>query len=169
MESVTLEGGRQVRIRPIRADDAQKLAAAYDRLSDETKYNRFFGVKPHLGASEVRYLTDVDGVDHHALAVTPAGEPEQIIAVGRYIRLRSDPSTAEFAVTVGDPYQGEGIGSELIRRLALAARAAGIEHIDAVMLAANVPAHRLMARLAGTLARAEHDGPVDAMHIDLAA
>jgi RimJ/RimL family protein N-acetyltransferase len=169
MERVTLKSGRRIEIRPIDSGDAANLAVAYDRLSDQTKYERFFGIKPHLGAAELRYLTDIDGVDHHALAVTLEGEPDHIIAVGRYIRLRSDPATAEFAVTVGDPYQGEGIGSELITRLAVAAREARIMHVDAVMLAANVRAHRLMAKLAGTLAHAEHDGPVDAMHIDLAA
>ncbi len=40
--------GRVVRIRPSRASDLDALHAFYDRLSDRSTYQRFFGLRPVL-------------------------------------------------------------------------------------------------------------------------
>jgi RimJ/RimL family protein N-acetyltransferase len=148
MECVVLKSGRQIGIRPVMADDGPRLLAAYELLSEESKYQRFLGPKPSLSPRDVRYLTDLDGFNHFALVATPADDPDRFLGVGRCVRLRSDPRAAEFAITVGDPYQGEGIATELLSRLADQATELGIERVTATMLADNVPAHRLMRRLA---------------------
>jgi RimJ/RimL family protein N-acetyltransferase len=179
MEPIRLRTGREVWIRPIAPSDAPALKLAYARLSPRSKYQRFLSSKPHLSAADTRYLTEVDGTDHHALVATPAGEPDLIIGVGRFVRLTDDPPTAEFAIVVGDDYQGEGLATELLDRLATAARAGGVERFTATMLAENRPAHRLMHRLAAggllphgdvaTRAQESHHGPIDELVVDLAA
>ena len=95
MDTVRLHSGREVIIRPIRPTDAAELQAAYDRLSPRAKYLRFMAVKPHLNASETRYLVSVDGRDHVALVAAAAERPERIVAVARFVRLREAPDTAE--------------------------------------------------------------------------
>jgi hypothetical protein len=107
MEYVHLRSGRKVAFRPIRADDIGRLEAAHGRLSPATRYQRFLAAKPRLTADELRYLTDVDQRHHVALIATPAEDHELIIAVGRFVRDQEDPAAAEFAIVVGDPYQGE--------------------------------------------------------------
>lgn len=178
MEVVRLSSGREVAIRPICAADAHALKLAYARLSPRSQYQRFLGAKPSLSAADTRYLTDVDGVNHHALVATPVGAPDWILGVGRFVRLPEDPRTAEFAVVVGDPFQGEGLGTELVERLARAAHRLGIVRFTATVFAENLPAHRLMHRLAagglvpqGEAARTieRHNGPVDELVVDLAA
>ncbi|MDQ6774835.1 MAG: GNAT family N-acetyltransferase, partial [Actinomycetota bacterium] len=144
MEPVRLCSGREVAIRPIRGDDAGRLEASHALLSPDTRYRRFLGVKPRLTENEVRYLTQVDQHDHVALIATPARDPELIIGVGRFIRDRDDPSAAEFAIVVGDPYQGEGLGTELLTRLADAAIERDIWRFTAMVLADNEAAHRLL-------------------------
>jgi RimJ/RimL family protein N-acetyltransferase len=179
VEPIRLRTGRDVWIRPITPYDAHALKLAHARLSPRSKYQRFLAPKPHLSASDTRYLTEVDGTDHSALVATPAGEPNLIIGVGRYVRLPDDALAAEFAIVVGDDFQGEGLATELLDRLATVARAAGVERFTATMLAENRPAHRLMHRLAAgglvpqgevaSRAQESHHGPIDELVVDLAA
>ena len=169
MEVTRLRSGREVAIRPIRADDARRLEAAYAELSPDSRYRRFLAAKPRLTAEEVRYLTEVDGRDHVALIATPADDFELIIGVGRFIRDKGDPTAAEFAIVVSDRYQGEGLGTELIRCLADAATRRGIARFTATVLADNVPVHRLLHRLAGQFAEQRRAGAVDELTVDLAA
>ena len=169
MEQIRLKSGRQVAIRPIRPEDGARLQAAYDHLSPESRYRRFLSVKPHLSASDVRYLVNIDGRSHVALLATPPDDPNFILGVGRYVRLPEDPCAAEFAVVVGDPFQGEGLGTELLERLADAAIAHGFTRFQATMLADNAPAHRLVHRLAKRQGRLRKVGHLDEYEIDLAA
>jgi GNAT superfamily N-acetyltransferase len=169
MDVVRLRSGREVEIRPIGPDDGAALRTAYARLSDETKYKRFLAAKPHLTGRDVRYLTQIDSDRHVALVATPAGRRDEILAVARFVILPEDPHTAEFAITVGDPFQGDGLGTALMERLARHATERGVRRFLATMLADNVAAHRLTRSLAGELAHARHLGPVDELVVDLAA
>ena len=63
------------------------------------------------------------------------------------------PDTAEFAIVVGDPLQGRGLGSLLARELATAARSAGIRRFSATMAGENVAVRRLIAHFTRTLER----------------
>src|SRR5436305_11356838 len=117
MEKVRLPSGRQLLIRPICAGDGPALQAAYDRLSPRSKYRRFLAPKPHLSLADARYLVQVDGRDHVALVATPPHDPQQIVAVARFVRVPDDPQAAEFALVVGDGMQHEGVGSLLLARL----------------------------------------------------
>jgi RimJ/RimL family protein N-acetyltransferase len=82
------------------------------------------------------------------------------------VRLAEDPAAAELAIVVGDPYQGEGLGRELLGRLADAALARGIVRLKATVLADNVPVHRL---LGGGVTREHHLGAIDEVEVELAA
>jgi acetyltransferase len=169
VEQVTLRSGREVLIRPIHPDDGPRLRMGYRALSPESQYQRFLALKPTLTDSEVRYLVEVDGTDHFALVAMTTRSPEWIIAVARFVRAADDPEAAEFAIVVGDPYHGEGLGSELLERLADAAIDRGIRRLRATALADNVAIHKLVRRLAGRLAQERHFGPVDQIEVDLGA
>jgi RimJ/RimL family protein N-acetyltransferase len=169
VEAVTLKSGREVLIRPIRLDDGPRLRTGYRALSAQSQYQRFLALKPRLTDADVRYLVDVDGVDHYALVAATTNSPDWIIGVARFVRAAEDREAAEFAIVVGDPYQGEGLGTELLERLADAAVARGIRRFHATALAENVAVHKLVRRLAGRLARERHSGPVDEFEINLAA
>jgi RimJ/RimL family protein N-acetyltransferase len=169
MDVVRLHSGREVTIRAIRPDDGPSLRAAYDRLSPESKYRRFLTPKPHLTKADARYLVQVDGSDHVALVATPAEDPDWILAVGRFVRLRDDPKAAEFAVVVGDPFQRDGLATELVGRLAQAATERGIARLRATMLADNVAARVLVRGVSRWPAGERHVGPVDEVEVELAS
>ncbi len=138
-----------VSIRTIRADDCERLRDHHHRLSPETRYRRFLAAKPYLSDADARYLVDIDGCDHFALVATlPDQEGEPIVAVARFVRLPDDREVAEVAIVVNDDYQGQGMGGELVARLAQAAVARGVKRFRASMLSDNIPIHRLFERLA---------------------
>jgi RimJ/RimL family protein N-acetyltransferase len=169
MDVVRLPSGREVAIRPIRPDDGRGLQAAHARLSPESRYRRFLSAKPYLTTADLRYLVEVDGANHVALVATTATPRHDIIAVGRFVRLADDPGAAEFAIVVGDRYQGEGLATELLERLALEARGRGIVRFRAMVLVENEAAHRLMRRLAVRQTQRRQFGQVDEVEFELAA
>ena len=146
-----LPSGTPVVLRPIRPQDKAALADGLARLSPETVYRRFLAPKPRLSAAELRYLTEVDGVDHVALVAELAvgHDPRPVVAVGRWVRVAGRPQDAEVAVVVGDPLQGQGLGTALARALADLARERGITRFTATMLAGNEPARRMLEAVTG--------------------
>jgi RimJ/RimL family protein N-acetyltransferase len=165
----TLPDGTQILIRPIEPADKARLSIALGRLSEATIYRRFLGAKPRLSAAELRYLTEVDGHDHIALVALLARDPESIVAVARCVRMPEAPDTAEFAIVVGDPLQGRGLGSLLARELATAARLAGIRRFSATMAGENVAVRRLIAHFTRTLERDHTADGVREVVVELAA
>lgn len=169
MPSFRLRSGTEVMIRPIGPDDGPALRAAYSRLSPESKYRRFLAAKPHLTSADTRYLVEVDGHDHVALVATPTDAPERIIGVARFVRHDQDPELAELAIVVADVFQHEGLGSELLERLASAAVDAGIHRLAGTMLSENRTAHRLVRRVGSGVVREIPRGPIHEIEVSLAA
>jgi GNAT superfamily N-acetyltransferase len=165
---VQLNDGTHLLIRPILPADKARLAAGLTRLSETSIQRRFLGPKPRLTGAELRYLTEVDGHDHYAIvAVDP--RTGDLVAVARWVRLASHPFDAEAAIVVCDALQGKGLGKELARRLADAARERGILRIHATMLSDNPPAEALMRVIAERLTGGAHEQGVHEVVAELAA
>jgi RimJ/RimL family protein N-acetyltransferase len=145
-EHVHLGDGLELLLRPLRSDDKRRVAQAFERLSPETRYRRFFAPLQQLSDQDLRYLTEVDHHDHEAIA---AVNPENgaIVGVARYVR-SDDPSEAEVAVVVGDPWQGHGVGTALLQRLVGRARREGIDHFVALVMSDNTDALEIFRHLA---------------------
>jgi RimJ/RimL family protein N-acetyltransferase len=151
--AVTLLDGSVVQIRPIRPDDAPSLIAFHDGLSEDTVRLRFFAAHPHLQSAEVERFTRVDNHDRVALVGLIDGA---LVAVGRYERL-PETTSAEVAFVVADEYQGRGLGTVLLERLAAAARSCGLDCFVADVLPEN---HRMLEvfRNAGFPEKVTYDG-----------
>lgn len=152
-------------IRPIEPDDKVGLIAAFERLSDDSRYRRFLSPHPRLSEPELRYLTEVDHHDHEALvAIDPVtGEG---VGVARYVRDRDNPDSAEIAVAVADHWQGRGVGTALLHRLADRARHEGIARFTALMLADNQPMMHVLGDLGAARVVDEGQGAVE-LAVDL--
>jgi RimJ/RimL family protein N-acetyltransferase len=157
---VSLRHGTQVRIRPVEPGDKPRLQRGLRRLSPETVRRRFLAAKPAFSDHELRYLTEVDGIDHLALVAVLADDPEQVVGVARCVRPAPGSDTAEYAIVVDDRFQGEGLGTMLTGALAEAARRAGIRRFSATTLAENEAVERLLAAHATRLERNLLDGGV---------
>jgi RimJ/RimL family protein N-acetyltransferase len=146
-------------VRPITPDDRDALAAAFARLSPETRRRRFLGPKPKLTARELVYLTNVDHVSHEALVAVDEEEGE-IVAVARYATGPRGGASADMAVTVADDCQGRGIGTSLAARIVHAAHRNGIASLTATTMWENRSALALLRRL-GFRATGSSDGLLD--------
>jgi GNAT superfamily N-acetyltransferase len=150
----------ELRIRPLGRGDGDLLDRILAGMSCQSRYRRFHSPKPRLTERERARLTDVDGRDQLALvALAPDGAP---IGVARAVRVGGAPVAAEVAVAVVDARQGQGIGTELVRRLARCAAAAGIERLVADVLAETTLATSLARRGWRLIARDGHTLTLDA-------
>ena len=148
-----LRDGSPIGIRPIRPEDEPAMVAFHGMLSDQSVHMRYSaGLKLDERTAHERLVricfTDYD----RELALiaerqSVAGE-RQVIAVGRLSRERVRGATgAEFSLLVADPWQGQGVGGQLLARLIEVARQEGITQIYADVLQANLRMQRLCARL----------------------
>ncbi|WP_432028202.1 GNAT family N-acetyltransferase [Streptomyces sp. 1222.5] len=161
---VVLRDGGTARIRPITADDADRLVSFYEQVSDESKYYRFFAPYPRLSAKDVHRFTHHDFVDRVGLAATIGGE---FIATVRYDRIGADgmPASApadeaEVAFLVQDAHQGRGVASTLLEHVAAVARERGIRRFAAEVLPANTKMIKVFTDAGYTQKRSFEDGVV---------
>jgi GNAT superfamily N-acetyltransferase len=145
--SLRLDNGVEVVIRPIRPIDKPLLAEGMARLSARSARFRFLAPKTRLTKAELRYLTEIDFVDHYALVAVRADDPWCAAGVARWVRDRERPDVAELAIVVDDDLQRLGLGTALVFALADAARARGITRFTGTALTENVAARRLFLRL----------------------
>ncbi|MFF8731137.1 GNAT family N-acetyltransferase [Streptomyces sp. NPDC015171] len=161
---VVLRDGGTARVRPITADDADRLVSFYEQVSDESKYYRFFAPYPRLSAKDVHRFTHHDFVDRVGLAATIGGE---FIATVRYDRIGADglPASApadeaEVAFLVQDAHQGRGVASALLEHIAAVARERGIRRFAAEVLPANNKMIKVFTDAGYTQQRSFEDGVV---------
>ncbi len=147
-ERVVLGPGVEVLIRPIRETDKHLLADGFQRLSPESKFQRFFAPVVKLSESDLVYLTEVDHHLHEALVAIDPDEGD-LIGVARYIRTSPyREREAEVAIVISDNWRGKGLGKALLSRLATRAREEGVTHFLAVILADNTNATDLFENFA---------------------
>jgi len=131
-----LRQGRQCEIRALKPGDRDEFLAAVERISSQSLYRRFFAAKRSFSEGETAFFLNPDFVNHVALvAVVEEGGRPTIVAGGRYVIVES--GKAEVAFVVIDQYQGQGIGTALLRHLILIARAAGLKQLIADVLPDN--------------------------------
>ncbi|MFL6180304.1 MAG: GNAT family N-acetyltransferase [Actinomycetes bacterium] len=129
---VVLRDGEVCHVRPIGPDDGARLISFHSRLSAKTIYYRFFAPYPNLSPRDVQRFTTVDYHDRAALVATVEDE---IVGVVRYERTGQDE--AEVAFVIEDRYQGRGLGTILLDRIARAARERGVRRFVAEVLPRN--------------------------------
>lgn len=139
-----LADGRQVLIRPMNPSDADAEREFIVALSPQARRYRFQEQFSEPTEALVNRLVDVDHVNDEAfVALAQDSDAPRIVGVSRYA-VGTDPLQCEIAVTVLDAWQGQGLGTLLMRKLIDAARERGIKRMVSLDFAEN----REMAHLA---------------------
>ena len=151
-----LSDGQRVVIRPVLPQDEAVTGAFFHDLRAASRYDRFLGPMRTLPPSLLAHLTHVDYSDHLALVAEVFTDGrETVIAEARYAR-GPDKTSAEFAVSVADAWQGKGLARLLLGKIARRAVAVGVTRFCGETLARN---QRMLAlaRKAGFVARPSPD------------
>jgi RimJ/RimL family protein N-acetyltransferase len=137
--------GRPIKIRSLRPNDRAEMLAAIERTSTQSLQRRFFVTKRGFSEKEIDFFIDIDFQKHVALvAQLDEDDRSSIVGGGRYILI--GPGQAEIAFVVVDAYQGQGIGTLLMRHLAVLARDAGLKELIAEVLPENTAMLKLFKK-----------------------
>lgn len=133
---VLIRGGRTVLLRPIRPEDEPLHEEMFSTFSTETRRFRFFGPVKESHEMLARY-TQID-YDREIAIIAELTEGGRKRMAG-VVRLIADPynETAEYAIVVGDPWQGQGLGTMMTRYILEIARERGIKKVIAYALEDN--------------------------------
>ena len=123
-------------IRPIKPEDAPLLLEFFHSLSRKSIYYRFFSPLKSLSHKMLTRFTRLDYDRDMALVAMEQSQPEEkILGVARLMSKAG--VKPEFAVVVGDPWQGKGVGVALMEHLIGIAKERGMESIWGLVLAEN--------------------------------
>jgi RimJ/RimL family protein N-acetyltransferase len=152
-----------ITIRALRPDDRTEMLAAIGRTSMQSLQRRFFVPKKGFSEREMTFFLDIDFESHVAIVAEIAEDGCAVIAGGgRYIVVQ--PGQAEIAFVVVDAYQGQGIGTILMRHLAVLARDAGLRELVAEVLPENTAMLKLFRKFGF---RADAKGSPQVVHLTL--
>ncbi|MGZ8244693.1 N-acetyltransferase family protein [Methylomagnum sp.] len=136
--TLPLEGGELVDFRPVRQDDREILQSGMAALSSSSRRFRFFTPVSKLSDELLQRFTEVDQQNHVAWIATGHDRPQHPgLGIARFIRIKSQPTIAEFAMVVIDSYQRRGVGTILMAVLYSIASLKGIEMLRGFVLPEN--------------------------------
>ncbi len=158
-ESLVLADGTRISLRQVDADDRAGMAALFARLTPQSRYQRFLSPKPALTPRELTFFTDIDHLNHEAIAAVDQRD-DSIVGVARYVRYAGQADVAEVAIEVADAFQRMGIGTALASLTIQHAHANGLRFLTATTLWENRAARGLL-RHHGFRARQSRGGEIE--------
>jgi acetyltransferase len=152
-----LKDGTPVTVRPIRAEDEPLMVDFHHSLSTGSVYSRYFEflhLEQRIAHERLARICFID-YDREIALVAEDRDPQngkrRILGVGRLIK---DPNgdSGEFALLIGDPWQGQGLGTLLMGLVVGVARTEGLKVLTGDILGDNAGMKEI-ARKAGFLLR----------------
>ena len=166
-ERLVLGDGSSVVIRLLATGDEAGIAgwftSRFAGLGAETLYARLFVLLKWLDRFKESALA---GVDRFAPDAIAAFAPDGVtVGIARWVPV-GKPASAEVTVAVAEAWQGRGIATALLQRVAARARSVDMKQLTARCLANNETLIRLLSRLGPTTVEPSSVGLVD-VRIDL--
>ena len=148
-----LKNKAPVLIRPIRPEDEPLLVKFHETLSEESVYNRYFSALQLSQRVTHERLTRICFNDYDReialvaeLKPVKKSEKAKILGVGRLSKQHAT-NEAEFAILVSDEWHGQGLGTELLRRLIAIGRVEKLTKISGQVLADNHAMHHICRKV----------------------
>jgi acetyltransferase len=149
----TMKDGSPVLIRPIRPEDEPLMVRFHQTISDRSVYLRYFHMEKLSTRVAHERLFQKCFIDYDREMVlvadfhNPQTSEHEILAAARLTKML-DERQGEVAVLVSDPKQGQGLGTELLRRLIDVARAEKLDRVLANIMPENLAMRALANRFA---------------------
>ena len=136
-----LADGTAICIRKIVPGDGARMREGIARLSDRSRYLRFFSVQPMPPPQVIERLLAADGHEHIAWGAIASDLPgKPAIGAVHAIADERGAGSVEFSVGVIDEFHGRGVGRLLTATILLDAADHGYVEFQASTLAENVGA-----------------------------
>ena len=131
-----LKNETQVLLRPIKPEDEGRFNELFKSLSEETMRFRFFEIIKELSHETLTRYCNLDYDREIAIVAELPNGDRKIIGAVRLI-VEPNGKSGEFAVLVGDSWQGLGLGSKLIDSLVEVAKDMRLEKIYGYVMSNN--------------------------------
>jgi acetyltransferase len=135
-----LEDGTSILLRPIKPEDEGRFNELFKSLSAETMRLRFFEIIKEMTHETLTRYCNVDYAREIAIVAELNQGGRQMIGGCRVI-VDPDGKSGEFALLVGDKWQGFGLGSKLMDSIVEVARDMGLKSVYGYIIASN---HRML-------------------------
>jgi RimJ/RimL family protein N-acetyltransferase len=132
-----LRGGKSLTVRFVEPRDAEALQGYFRSLSGGSRYNRFLGAISELPQTELDHFIHIGEGDRFSVIATMTIEGfETIVGEARYA-FDSATDSFEFGLSIDDRWQGQGVGSALLKNLQCRAAAFGAKRLFGDTLRSN--------------------------------
>jgi acetyltransferase len=142
--------GIPLTIRPIRPEDEPLMVKFHGTLSEESVHFRYFGIVKLEQRVAHERLTRICFNDYDReiamVATRRATSEEEILGVARLIKVHG-VNEGEFAIVISDQWQGQGLGTYLLKLLLEIGRQEGLERIIGHILPENYGMQRVCKKL----------------------
>jgi len=132
-----LRSGKSLTVRFLEPGDAEALQGYFRSLTTRSRYNRFLGAMSELPRNLLADFIHVGEDDRFSVIATVTIDGhETIVGEARYA-FDPDKDSFEFGLSIDDRWQGQGIGSALLRNLECRAGAFGATRLFGDTLRSN--------------------------------
>jgi GNAT superfamily N-acetyltransferase len=134
---VRLRSGKSLTVRFVEPRDAGALQGYVRSLTTRSRYNRFLGAISELPQTLLDDFVHVGEADRFSVIATLMVDGfETIVGEARYA-FDTDTDSFEFGLSIGDRWQGQGVGSALLANLQCRAAAFGARRLFGDTLRSN--------------------------------
>jgi len=146
MEETRMYAGQPVTFRPAKQVDDRLIQEHFYSMDEKDVQTRFFSIRRSFYREDMENMFQVDYIKNLSIvAVTGEVGFEKIIGLGMYALEQG--AVAEVAFSTAKEWQGKGIASVMLEKLAEAARENGFTSLVAYMLRTNTGMIKLFRKL----------------------
>jgi len=136
-DRLRLRDGRTLTVRFVGADEGEALQGYFRKLSMQSRHSRFLGAMSELSPTELDHFIHAGESDRFSVIATMMVDGfETIVGEARY-GFDADSGSLEFGLSIDDRWQGQGIGSSLLKNLECRAAALGAGRLFGDTLRSN--------------------------------
>jgi acetyltransferase len=157
----TAKDRTKVTIRPILPEDETLLVKFHSILSDRTVFMRY--LQPIMLQQRVMHerLARICHVDYDreialVAETTDASGERHVMGIVRLSKIHGT-NEARLSILIGDPYQGIGLGGELVRRAVEVAKKERLSRLSAILTEDNLTMTHIFEKLDFTIAPVENE------------
>jgi acetyltransferase len=144
-------------LRPVRPEDEPLLVELFKAFSEQTMRFRFFRVIKETSHETLARYCNIDYEREMVIVAELTEESKRKIAGMVRLVVQPDGESGEVAVVVGDPWQNEGLGSELFGYIVEVGRDMGLKRMFGEILAENTKMMHICHKKGFELKRADEE------------